>query len=434
MHSYQGRYSVVFIATISRAVIFVLFCFVEEEDENDLQNRSLTPYPFLCPEFWQHYNYLMEFHDRHTNRKQEQQPSQEMRATPNRVITPAADVAQHLYAADVMQSYTAHVLNTIDEEESAEDDNRPCKAAGTDKSDSENEVTVMITLPAKMAAGAGRGTAETTDSPVDFWQQINEDEDEDGGGRDEATAATTVADDRDATSTTSDGDSCSEDSSESSCEDSCKLSDDGSAASSCLEDAKSSTSCSEDAKSSSSADGAAPPQVSGEDAGLRGDNVVQRRKSEEDVDSGVTALSTDISRQPSEKDVRVTKKYQRTCTHSRLFDFLQRDDGCGNRLLQLQSADMLSSCTSGYSSAATTPTMPSSVCKNKYESESARTEYDSYYQSWEYACPYFGYDIMPSKAFKTIMQGGGGGTSPSTKTKFKCPKISASADDENEDS
>lgn len=342
--------------------MFVFVCFVEEE-ENDLQNRSLTPYPFVCPEFWQHYNYLKEFHDRHTGA----------------VHLPQLPLQSDITPAN--SAYVAHVLNTIDEEEAAEDDKLYKTAEATsdgkpNASYSECEVTVTITLPAKKdEAMTRRPEGEAENSPVDFWQQIND------GGREDR-AATSSAE-------TSTEESCSESSPE-----------DETPAYYLLD-------------------------ASAVDGGHRG-------KGEEDADSdNITTLSADVGQRASETACRSSKKYKRTCTHSRLFDFLQHDDG-GNDKLQSSSStgglDMPSSCTSGYSSAATTPSTSSIGCRGKYEWDSGQMEYDSYYKSWEYACPYFGYDILPSKAFKTIQQRqqGDGDTvqaKPSTTVKFKCPKI-----------
>lgn len=345
--------------------MFVFVCFVEEEEEeNDLQNRSLTPYPFVCPEFWQHYNYLKEFHDWHTGAVHLQQQSQSD-------ITP------------VNSTHVAHVLNTIDEEEAIEDDKlyKTAEAASNGKrnaSNSECEVTVTITLPTKKEAMTRQLERETENSPVDFWQQIN------GGGREDQAAATSA---------------------ETTTEESCN--------------------------GSSSEDETPAYYLLDKSVGDG-----HHSKRDKDADSGITTLSVDVSRQASEKKVyHGSKKYKRTCTHSRLFDFLQHDDGgCNGKLQQSSSStggvDVPSSCTSGYSSAATTPSTSSVGCRGKYESDSGQMEYDNYYKSWEHACPYFGYDILPSKAFKTIQQQQqqqqGDGTvqvKPSTTVKFKCPKI-----------
>lgn len=373
---------IVYFKTGSVVIVFVfLVCFYYyfvEEEENDLQNRSLTPYPFVCPEFWRHYNYLKAFHDWHTGAVYPQQEQQQQR--------PDVDSA----AAD--DAYTAHVLNTIDEEGTVEDDKSWKTAAATDGKDDGNdaecEVTVTVTLPwtaKKTVTCRPAAAAEGEASPVDFWRQINDDE-----GREVST-----------------------------------------------------TSTNSDDESTSSEDRATTPL--GDAAAVVVATAVGRGKNDEkDVDSGISAtVSADISRQTSEKDVqgRGQKTYKRTCTHSRLFDFLQDDDNdddddeCRNDDIDKPPS---SSATSGYSSAATTPS-----ARAKYESDSGRTEYDSYYKSWEYACPYFGYDILPSKAFKAIVaqqqqllherrddrDDFARSSSAAAAIKFKCPKIPAGEDE-----
>lgn len=296
------------------------------------------------------------------------------------------------FTADV--THTAHVLNTIDEEETAEDD-KPCGPVTAisgrgNGSDSECEVTVTIKLPTKKKNGADKTEKETittADSPVDFWQQIND-----------GVAGLAVA-----------------------AEDQHTVAESCASSSSTASDSE----LSEDIALKSPSDAAYRLNVTVNDC------KVWRSKSE-DADSGITTSSVDFNGTPqtSEMDMNSgdggsnAKKYQRTCTHSRLFDFLQDDDS--KQSLQLTAATEVpvqSSCTSGYSSAATTPTTPYAV-KGRYESDSNRTEYDNYYKSWEYACPYFGYDILPSKAFKTIaVHGGCSSTVTNSAVKFKCPKI-----------
>lgn len=468
----------------SSAVIFVfLFCFVEEEEQqqqqNDLQNlQSHTPYPFICPEFWQHYNYLKEFHDWHCtgsesvtdqqvyhedyqqqqyhhHPQQQQQYKQQQSTIQQSVQTGVAS------AADTTAAYAGHVLNTIAEEEAADDEN-VCSPHGNDSDSSECEVTVTVTLPSKKAAavtmvgGAVQERAKTS-SPVDFWQQIN-----DGEG--------VPAD----TSTSDSDDECSDDEEPSSvvCQPENLLQKPSGAA--CptenllpkpsgvvcqpenLLQKPSGVVCQPENLLQKPSDAACPP-----DDEEVGDCRQPSDREDDDADSGITTTSSaDVASRPtSDRDVigsgRIggvgSKKYQRTCTHSRLFDFLQRDDDDDadddDGADSSNGADSMSngtdgrnkppqSCTSGYSSAATTPSTPSAVGRSRtYESDLARTEYDSYYKSWEYACPYFGYDILPSKAFKTIatrLQGGGGPVaackSPTTAavgttTRFKCPKI-----------
>lgn len=408
-------------------------------------------------------------------------------------------------------TYTAHVLNTIDEETTEEDKSAAFAIDEKDyKSDSECEVTVTVTLPTKKVE-MNTVEEQTSNSPVDFWQQINDDGDEpalkertdtaetsdgelsEAEGSSESSASSESVlyyeDEVDVdafakclSSTSSDDDSesseatdvdASEKSSPSMSSDKsepskdvavCDVSDKSSPTTSDVttSDADETSSDSGD----SSEENATPSPQSDSSHKSSKNQVVTtvrpstppsnavylldvvigerdggRRKSEEDADSGITTWSADISRQISEKDVQnvgggvietAAKKYQRTGTHSRLFDFLQRDDygggaaaGGPNKPLQLSAtADLPSSCTSGYSSAATTPTTPSvsGGIRGRYESDTARAEYDSYYNSWEYACPYFGYDILPSKAFKTIAQQQQQGQRP-VSTKFKCPKI-----------
>lgn len=468
---------------------FFLFYFVEEDEENDLQNRSLTPYPFLCPEFWEHYNYLKEFHDLHTGAFHLQQQHQ---------------VQISVTSADA--TYTAHVLNTIAEEAAEEDKSAAFAIDEKDnKSDSECEVTVTVTLPTRKVE-MNIVEEQTSNSPIDFWQQINDDGDEpalkertdtaetsEGEGSSKSSASsdsvsyyedevevvafakslsTTSSDDDNESSEATDVDA-SEKSSPSTFSDESDPSEDIAVCDASEKSSSTSEVTTSDADETSSDSGdsseenATPSPQSDSSHKFAKDQAVTvrpstppssavyllevvigegdggRRKSEEDADSGITTWSADISRQISEKDVQnvggggvietAAKKYQRTGTHSRLFDFLQRDDYSSgaaasgpnnNKSLQLSAtADLPSSCTSGYSSAATTPTTPSvSGIRGRYESDTARAEYDSYYNSWEYACPYFGYDILPSKAFKTIAQQQQQGQGPAS-IKFKCPKI-----------
>jgi len=415
------------------AVIFVfLFCFVEEEEQqqqqNDLQNlQSHTPYPFLCPEFWQHYNYLKEFHDWHCTGSasviDQQQYHQQQQFTIQQPVQ--TDVGSAVDTIAAAAAYAGHVLNTIAEEEAVDDEN-VCSPYGNDTDSSECEVTVTVTLPLKKAAAetiAGGAVQEqaTASSPVDFWQQIN-----DGAGAQAVSAVSAVL-------TSDNDDECS------------------------LLQKPSGVVCEPENLLQKQSDNACPPN----------DEVVSdcrqpSDREDDDADSGITTTSSAemATRPTSDKDVvgsgrsRVvavsSKKYQRTCTHSRLFDFLQRDDDDDtdddDGADSSNGTDLRNkppqSCTSGYSSAATTPSTPSAVGRSRtYESDLARTEYDSYYKSWEYACPYFGYDILPSKAFKTIatrLQGGGGpvaackspttATAAGTTTRFKCPKIPTSED------
>jgi len=427
-----------------------LFCFVEEE-ENALQNQSLTSYPLVYPEFWQHYYYLKKFHDLHTSNMdyfqyQQQQYQQQMQ----RFFT----------SADV--DYVAHVLNTIDEEENFEDDKTWKMAIPTERienvsSDSEYEIIKTITLPTKKADVnncAEKKLAVKINSPVDFWQQINKD-----SGRNNSTEAVVLHE----MSTSL------FEMSEASMIETYSLNSDVSSEDNEQEkivelvESEATTSTSETSVSNRKQffedEGREEPlkivvpkrsrlvvktSVSDSDV-LTKDvitptsstymlDVTNHRKSEEDADSGITTLSADINQQTSEKDVNSggsTKKYQRTCTHSRLFDFLQQDDynneNSSNKKLMM---DMLWS-TSGYSSAATTPSTSSvGYRSNRYESDTARIEYDNYYNSWEHACPYFGYDILPSKAFKTIVQQQNGSMAVKPSTKFKCPKIPISRENE----
>ncbi|XP_060835966.1 uncharacterized protein LOC132918615 isoform X3 [Rhopalosiphum padi] len=400
----------------------------EEQQQNDLQNlQSHTPYPFLCPEFWEHYNYLKEFHDWHCTGSafvidQQQQQQQQQFTLQQPVQTGVASAVDSTV-------YAGHVLNTIAEEEAAEDEIAcsPCRVPDSDDSDSSQcEVTVTVTLPPKRAATEMTVSGElqegvSASSPVDFWQQINNDS-ADGSAN---------------TASTSD-------------------SDDG---------------CSNDEKPSDAVclPENLPEKSLGANNCLFDDDAVgdcrQPSDRDDDADSGIitTTSSADTASRPtSDKDTVgggrtggvSSKKYQRTCTHSRLFDFLQRNDDDDDDNDDVDGADFSKggtdgrnkppppplslSCTSGYSSAATTPSTPSIVGRSRtYESDSARTEYDSYYKSWEYACPYFGYDILPSKAFKTIatqLQGGGGSAADckpttTTTTKFKCPKIPTEKDE-----
>lgn len=288
-------------------------------------------------------------------------------------------------------THVAHVLNTIDEEETAEDDKprEPVTAVvgKEDGSDSECEVTVTIKLPLKKVNGANKTEKEMNakfDSPVDFWQQIN-----DG-------AAGLAAEDHQEASNT------------------CTLSSTASGS-----------------ESSEDATTLQPPSDSAYRLNAAVSECELWHSKSEDADSGITTSSTDFNGtlQTSEMDVNNrdggsnAKKYQRTCTHSRLFTFLQDDDKQSLQSTVATEMPVQSSCTSGYSSAATTPITPSAV-RGKYESDSNRTEYDNYYKSWEYACPYFGYDILPSKAFKTILHGSCSSIANNAAVKFKCPKIS----------
>lgn len=440
------------------AVTFVCFCFVEEEEENDSQNRSLTPNSFVCSEFWQHYQYLMEFHDRHTSAQQQQyfqfqqsQPQQKQQLEREQQFQQQQAQRTSANAA----SHIAHVLNTIDEEEASEED-KPCKTATevdgreTGSSDSECEVTVTITLPPKKsAASAANAVDEGTmeNSPVDFWQQINDD-DATGGGRDERVATSGTS----ASETSGSGTSTSETSVSEMSASETSASEMSSSETSVSEMSASETRNSDEDKSSEDGDRNESASVTLQEVPVSETDkpdvattrsggtacfldVTSRRKSEEDADSGITTLSADISLQASEKDVPSggggSKKYKRTCTHSRLFDFLQLDgSGAGDDHNNNKSTTIdMPWSTSGYSSAATTPSTPPTAvgCKsNRYESDSGRAEYDSYYNSWELACPYFGYDILPSKAFKAIAQqsGSAAATSPfKSSIKLKCPKI-----------
>lgn len=402
----------------------VCFCFVEEEEEYDSQNKSLTPYPITCPEFWQHYKYLKEFHDQHTGadclhqkfqrlQQEQQQQDQQQFQQQQRQQT-----EQQQQNEDVV--YTAHALNTIDEEECSEED-KPCNDVasavrvmtdGRETSwsccDTECEVTVTITLPSKKPASSvaeGAGEETTGGSPVDFWLQIN------GSGKR-------------AESASAGGQSSKNSEREAAVPE------------------KSAT-----APENSGSD--TPGYVTATPATPRAtacslDVSSRQRSCEEDADSGITTLSADVSPLASEKDANGgggggSKKYQRTCTHSRLFDFLlldDRSDGGGGDKMPLQTMD---APWSGYSSAATTPSSPSAGCKNssfRYESNTARGEYDSYYDSWENAChPYVGYDVLPSKAFKTIAQWQKYGptaaaVSRQAPTKFKCPKVSVAGEND----
>lgn len=345
-------------------------------------------------------------------------------------------------AADTTAVYAGHVLNTIAEEEAADDEN-VCLPYGDDTDSSECEVTVTVTLPPKkasvetMASEALQEQAKAS-SPVDFWQQIND-------------GADVPAD----TSTSGSDDECSDD------------------------EEPSGAACSTENLLQKPSDIVCQPEkenllqkpsdvaCSPDDEAV-GDCSQPSDHEDDDADSGITTTSSAdmVNRPTSNKDAIgsgrtggvSSKKYQRTCTHSRLFDFLQRDDDddadndddddggdSSNGADSSNGTDVRNkppqSCTSGYSSAATTPSTPSAVGRSRtYESDLARTEYDSYYKSWEYACPYFGYDILPSKAFKTIatrLQGSGGPMaackSPTTAaagttTRFKCPKIPAGED------
>ncbi|XP_025193742.1 uncharacterized protein LOC112593533 isoform X3 [Melanaphis sacchari] len=392
----------------------------EKEQQNDLQNlQSHTPYPFLCPEFWEHYNYLKKFHDWHCTGSasidQQQQQQFTLQQSVQTSIASAADNAV----------YTGHVLNTIAEEEVADDEiiSSPCYVPDNDDTDSsECEVTVTVTLPLKKATTDITVSEElqkgaSASSPVDFWQQIN---------NDGAAGGST-----DTTSTSDSDDGCSDDE---------KLS-----SAVCLPENLLEKPLSADCLPDGEAVG----------------DCRQPLDRDDDADSGIitTTSSADMaSQRTSDKDTIISgrtggvgsKKYQRTCTHSRLFDFLQsndddNDDDNGADFSNVTDAinkppppPLSLSCTSGYSSAATTPSTPSVVGRSRiYESDSARTEYDSYYKSWEYACPYFGYDILPSKAFKTIatqLQRSDGSVAdfkvPSTTTtKFKCPKIPTGKDE-----
>lgn len=402
-------------------------------------------------------------------------------------------------------TYTAHVLNTIAEEGVEEDKSCPLTAIAINekdnRSDSECEVTVTVTLPTRKIE-KNKMEEVTSNSPVDFWQQINDDDELEK----KETIATDAAETSESKLYDKDSESVSSTMADSVSYENVAIDAYSKSLSVCFDNTESSedvdtdvsekssltssvdSESSEDAavfdeseKSSSMSDTAidddadvtseisesseedvtpSPSQsdngcTSAKDAMLRplsqtssamylldvmiSERDGRRRKNEEDADSGITTWSADISRQISEKDVQngigggiagtTAKKYRRTGTHSRLFDFLQRDDyngsaatgGIINKSLQLSTTvDLPSSCTSGYSSAATTPTTPSvSGARGRYESDSARAEYDSYYNSWEYACPYFGYDILPSKAFKTIAQQQG----RSSTAIIKCPKI-----------
>ncbi|XP_050056020.1 uncharacterized protein LOC114125536 isoform X6 [Aphis gossypii] len=409
----------------------------EEEQQNDLQNlQSHTPYPFLCPEFWEHYNYLKKFHDWHCTgstfaNDQQQQQQQLQQQQQQQQFTLQQSVQTGVTSVADSTVYAGHVLNTITEEEATEDEIvcSPCCVQDSNDSDSgQCEVTVTVTLPPKRATTKIKVSEElqedaSASSPVDFWQQINNDC---AGGSADSTF-------------TSD-------------------SDDG-----CLDDEKpSSAVCLPENLLKKALDADCLP-----DDEAVGD-CRQPSDRDDDADSGIitTTSSADMANRPtSDKDtigaggrtenVR-SKKYQRTCTHSRLFDFLQHnddddnddndndddDDGAdfsnGTDVRNKPPPPLSLSCTSGYSSVATTPSTPSLIGRSRtYESDSSRTEYDSYYKSWEYACPYFGYDILPSKAFKTIatrLQGSDGSVadykSPTTTTtKFKCPKIPTEKDE-----
>jgi len=344
--------SAILLIVFSVFFLFYYYYFVEEDEEIDLQNQSLTPYPLVCPEFWRHYNYLKAFHDWHTGAAylQQQRP----------------DVANWTTTTDDNDdAYTAHVLNTIDEEETAEDDKTRKIANGNmdDGCDVECEVTVTVTLPSK-ARKAGGAATDGEDSPVDFWRQINDDNDDVGR---KACTITTSTD-----------------------------SNDGSV---------------------SSGNCATTKTAAAVGAGMDEEAVV-------DFDISAT-VSADISRQVSEKDARSDrdqKMYKRTCTHSRLFDFLRDDDDDDDRNNDVDKPP--SSNTSGYSSTATTPS-----ARPIHESDSNRTEYDNYYNSWAYACPFYdGYDILPSKAFKSIAALHAAKPASTTAIKFKCPVIVAEED------
>lgn len=327
-------------------------------------------------------------------------------------------------------------MNTIDEEETTEDDK--CwrvqqSTATTDGSDSECEVSVTIVLPTKRTETTDGVRVETKeaeealDSPVDFWQQIN---DNDCSAKRHEEVVVSVSPPEDVTAAAPDS----------------KPSEDALTSGSDSESSEDATTSDSDGESSGEATPSqstlpaqdnytvCPPDA---EAAIVDD---RKRRIEEDADSGITSSSVDVSRQASEKEMKgsKSKKYQRTCTHSRLFDFLLDDDDEGGttdtKTSHLQSANtsvtdllQLSSCTSGYSSAATTPSSPSGGGRGRtYESDSARLEYDSYYKSWDDACPYFGYDILPSKAFKTLThhhQQAGSPASALVARKFKCPKI-----------
>ncbi|XP_060877414.1 uncharacterized protein LOC132950167 isoform X10 [Metopolophium dirhodum] len=431
----------------------------QQQQQNDLQNlQSHTPYPFLCPEFWQHYNYLKEFHDWHctgsesvTDQQQYHEDHQQQQYHHQHQQQQQSTIQQSVQTgvasvADTTAAYTGHVLNTIAEEEVADDEN-DCSPYADDTDSSECEVTVTVTLPSKKAAAetmVGEAVQERAkaSSPVDFWQQIN-----DGAG--------VPAD----TSTSDSDDECSGDEEPSGVV--CQPEN--------LLQMPSVVACPTENLLHKPLGVVCQPenllQKPSDDEAV-GDCHQPSDREDDDADSGITTTSSaDMASRPtSAKDVNGSgriggvgvgsKKYQRTCTHSRLFDFLQRDDdddddaadnddgadSCSNGADSSNGTDGKNkppqSCTSGYSSAATTPSTPSAVGRSRtYESDLARTEYDSYYKSWEYACPYFGYDILPSKAFKTIatrLQGGGGPVaackSPTTAaagttTRFKCPKI-----------
>lgn len=453
-NSHQGRRSSTTIAfsKLGRYFCFFVFFFVEEEEEqqNDLQNlQSHTPYPFLCPEFWQHYNYLKEFHDwhctgsasmidqqqYHEDHQQQQQYYHHQQHQQQSTIQQSVQIGV-VSAADTTAVYAGHVLNTIAEEEVADDEN-VCTPYGDDTDSSECEVTVTVTLPPKKApvetmAGEAVQERAKASSPVDFWQQIND-------------GADVPAD----ASTSSSDDECSDDEEPSGA--ACPTEN--------LLQKPSGVVCQPGNLLQKPSDAACP-----QDDEAVGDCRQPSDREDDDADSGITTTSSaDMASRPtSDKDVIGSgsirgvgvgvgsKKYQRTCTHSRLFDFLQRDDDDDadddDGADSSNGTDVRNkppqSCTSGYSSLATTPSTPSAVGRSRtYESDLARTEYDSYYKSWEYACPYFGYDILPSKAFKTIatrLQGGGGPAaackSPTTAaagttTRFKCPKIPAEEDE-----
>ncbi|XP_050429302.1 probable global transcription activator SNF2L2 isoform X2 [Adelges cooleyi] len=322
-----------------------------EEENQEVKSRKL---PLLAPYFYSFGGFchlkssLQEFY--------EHEPKNKIDLS----LCPTSPLGEH----------EAHMLNTIDEEdvtvnekskEKKLDENRDKgNQVSAKKEKNKNriaetdcEITVTITLPKMKTTGNKSVNAKAVrESPVDFWRQIN---------------------------------------------------DDRSAVKPQGEQQHNIASVNQDVISFSETEDDASPSyllLDVKDHDLR-------RKSE-DADSGITS---DISHQTSEKDVSGPKKYHRTCTHSRLFDFLREDDVADDMQITPMTA-------SGYSSTATTPSTPALTSVHNANRTDSGTEYDDYYKSWEFTCPYDGYDILPSKAFKTIQ-----GASVKTTTKFKCPKI-----------
>ncbi|XP_050536096.1 probable global transcription activator SNF2L2 isoform X2 [Daktulosphaira vitifoliae] len=333
----------------------------EKEDENS-RILSLAPYPYPSNEYWQHYKNFKKFHEQNIIENLQDLPSLSL------------------------DTHIPHALNTINEEESVvkstdkfkdkeqstetENKNRCVikvkeenKRENEDVVDADCEVTVTITLPKKTALKKTEdklnSNCNSSKSPVDFWQQINDE------------------------SYTQDKETISECTSE-------------------KEQLKQNADYHVDVSDSESEES---PNYLLLDVK---DHLVPKLGSD-DGDSGITS---DISRQTSEKEMNGPKKYQRSCTHSRLMSFLQDDDVDEEQNTPTTYSTRVH--TSGYSSMATTPNTPS--VHNGYRT--MKTEYEDYYKSWEFECPYEGYDIIPSKAFKAIQ-----GVSVKTSAKFKCPKI-----------